>query len=129
MCFRPSSVRSAADTRTVLREEIHRLTRWQERHRRLFSRLLLALVLTLGVDAIGALVMYALENGKGDIHGFGDAAFFSTVQLLTVSSGIKNPVTSGGKILDVALEVWAIFVITAIAGSFSAFFGSGDSSS
>ena len=30
------------------------------------------------------------------------------------------------KVLDVFLEVWAIFVITAVAGSFSAFFGSGD---
>ena len=61
-----------------------------------------------------------------DIHGFGDAVFFVTVQILTVSSQIKNPVTSDGKILDVILEVWAIFVMTAVAGSFSAFFAKGD---
>jgi hypothetical protein len=110
----------------VIGEEVHRLGRWEERHRRLFARLLLALLLTAAVDAIGAVVMFALENGKGDIHGFGDAAFFSSVQLLTVSSGFKNPITAGGKVVDVCLEVWAIFVITAIAGSFSAFFSSGD---
>jgi hypothetical protein len=27
----------------------------------------------------------------GDIHGFGDAVFFTAVQLLTISSAITNP--------------------------------------
>jgi hypothetical protein len=36
--------------------------------------------------------------------------------------------TAGGKIVDVALEIWAIFVVTSIAGSFASFFTSGDSS-
>ena len=31
-----------------------------------------------------------------------------------------------GKVVDVILEVWAIFVITAVAGSFASFFTSGD---
>jgi hypothetical protein len=61
-----------------------------------------------------------------DIHSFGDALFFSTVQLLTVSSQIKNPLTAGGRIVDVVLEVWALFVVTAVAGSFAAFFGAAD---
>jgi hypothetical protein len=52
--------------------------------------------------------------------------FFSTVQLLTVSSQIKNPLTAAGRIVDVFLEVWALFVVTTIAGSFAAFFGSAD---
>jgi hypothetical protein len=29
--------------------------------------------------------------------------------------------------VDVALEAWAIFVVTAVAGSFASFFSSGDS--
>ena len=99
---------------------------WEDRHRRLVSRLLLALVATLVVDALGTTLIWALESGKGDIHGLGDAAFFSTVQLLTVSSQIKNPLTAGGKLVDICLEVWALFVVTAIAGSFAAFFGSSD---
>jgi hypothetical protein len=36
--------------------------------------------------------------------------------------------TSAGKIVDVGLEVWAIFVVTAVAGSFATFFSSGDAS-
>jgi glucose uptake protein GlcU len=112
----------------VIREELGRLMTWQERHRRLLSRLVIALSLTLVVDAIGAVLVWRFEHGvkSGDIHSFGDASFFSTVQLLTVSSQIKNPLTTGGRVVDVFLEVWALFVVTAVAGSFAAFFGSGD---
>jgi len=81
------------------------------------------------MDMVGALLAWEFESGaKGsDLHGFGDALFFATVQLLTVSSSLKNPVTAAGKVLDVALEAWSIFVVTAVAGSFAAFFHSGDS--
>ena len=112
----------------MMREEIGRLFRWEERHRRLVARMAIAFGLSVVIDAVASVLMWHWENGiKGsDIHGFGDAVFFVTVQILTVSSQIKNPVTSDGKILDVILEVWAIFVITAVAGSFSAFFSTGD---
>jgi hypothetical protein len=33
-----------------------------------------------------------------------------------------------GKIIDAVLEGWAIFVVTALAGSFATFFSSGDAS-
>ncbi len=113
----------------VIREEIGRLLRWEERHRRLAARMAIAAALTVVIDAIASVLIWHWESGiKGsDIHGFGDAVFFVTVQVLTVSSQIKNPLTADGKILDVFLELWAIFVITAVAGSFSAFFGTGDS--
>lgn len=114
----------------MIREEIRRLFRWEERHRRLLARMAVALGLSIVVDAVASVLMWHWESGieGSEIHGFGDAVFFVTVQILTVSSQIKNPVTSNGKILDVILEVWAIFVITAVAGSFSAFFANGDRS-
>lgn len=110
-------------------EELRRLFTWQEPHRRLLARLIIAFGLTLVVDLVGALLVWNWESGpkRGDIHGFGDSVFFATVQVLTVSSSIKNPLTGIGKIVDVVLELWAIGVVTAIAGSFSTFFGSGDS--
>jgi succinate-acetate transporter protein len=112
----------------MIREEIRRLFSWEERHRRLVARMAIAFGLSVVVDAVASVLIWHWESGiKGsDIHGFGDAVFFVSVQILTVSSQIKNPVTSDGKILDVILEVWAIFVITAVAGSFSAFFANGD---
>ena len=86
--------------------------------------------MTLVILAAGSVLIWIFESGKkgGEIHGFGDAVFFTAVQLLTISSSITNPVTTAGKVVDVALEGWAIFVVTAIAGSFASFFSSGDSS-
>jgi hypothetical protein len=111
----------------VIREELSRLLTREERHRRLFARLLLALGLTFAVYIIGTLLIWAFEGGQksGDIH---DAAFFTAVQLLTVSSQIKNPLTPAGKVVDLGLELWAVFVVTVVAGSFATFFSSGDSS-
>ena len=109
-------------------EELRRLVTWSERHRRLLARVLIAVGLSLVVDLASAALMWSFESGvKGsDIHGFDDALFFVTVQILTVSSSLKNPVTSAGQIVDVVLEFWAIFVVTAVAGSFASFFSSGD---
>ena len=114
----------------MIREELSRLFTVGERHRRLLARLLLAFGVTIVVFAAGTVLTWALESGQkgGDIHGFGDAAFFTAVQLLTVSSQIRNPLTSAGRIVDVGLELWAVFVVTVVAGSFATFFSSGDSS-
>ena len=102
---------------------------WEERHRRLVGRLLLVLILTLIVDAVGTVFVYFFERGvhDGDIHTFGDALFFTTVQLLTVSSQIKNPLTAIGRIVDVVLEIWAVIVVAGSAGAVAAFFQGGDS--
>jgi len=112
----------------MLRAELTRLATWSERHRRLLARIIIAFALSVVVDVVCAVLIWSFESGlKGsDIHGFGDALFFSTVQILTVSSSLKNPVTSAGKIVDVVLEFWAIFIVTAVAGSFASFFSSGD---
>ena len=111
----------------MIREELRRVFSWEGHHRRLVARLVLALVLTLAVDAVGAILTYVTErHADGDIHSFGDAVFFSTVQLLTVSSQIKNPLTPCGRVIDVGLEIWALVVVTGVAGSFAAFFNAAD---
>ena len=109
-------------------EELRRLVTWGERHRRLLARVIIAFCLSAAVDLACAGLMCVFESGvKGsEIHGYGDALFFSTVQILTVSSSLKNPVTSAGQVVDVVLEFWAIFVVTVVAGSFASFFLNGD---
>ncbi|HET7043539.1 MAG TPA: hypothetical protein VFI37_01710 [Gaiellaceae bacterium] len=112
----------------MIREELERLTDWEERHRRLLARLVVALALTVLVDAIGSVLIWRFETGVrgGDIHGFGDAVFFTTVQLLTISSQMTNPLTTAGRVVDVVLECWAIVVVTSVGGSFAAFFSAAD---
>jgi hypothetical protein len=109
-----------------MRDEWRKLMTWGERHRVLFSRLLLVLILTAIVDVIGTVAVYLFERSVagGDIHSVGDALFFTTVQLLTVSSQIRNPLTVGGRIVDVVLEVWAVIVVAGSAGAIASFFQS-----
>lgn len=93
-------------------------------HRILRRRLWEALVAVAAVDAVGTVLMWALERDaeRGQIHNLWDAFFFSTVQLLTVSSQMPNPVTTGGRIVDIGLELVALVVVTSIAGAFASFF-------
>jgi len=112
----------------VIREELSRLGRWEERHRRLFSRLLVVLAATAVIDAVGTIAIYLLERHtkSGDIHNLFDAFFFTTVQLLTVSSQIKNPLTTAGRVVDIFLELWAVIVVAGSAGAVASFFQAGD---
>jgi hypothetical protein len=114
----------------MVREELRRLVTWSERHRRLLARIIIAFCLSTVVDFVCAALMWSFESGlKGsEIHGFGDALFFSTAQILTVSSSLTNPVTHAGQIVDIALEFWSVFVVTVVAGSFASFFLNGDAS-
>ena len=112
----------------MIREELDRLARWEDRHRLLVSRLVVVLMLTAAVDVIGTVATYFLErrSGSGDIHNLFDAFFFTTVQLLTVSSQIRNPLTTAGRIVDIFLELWAVIVVAGSAGAIASFFQSGD---
>lgn len=101
-----------------------RFLRWEERHKTLLTRLGIVLGATLALDLIGTVAIYFLERHvEGtEIHSFFDAFFFTTVQLLTVSSQIKNPLTVGGRIVDIFLELWAVIVVAGSAGAIAAFF-------
>lgn len=93
-------------------------------HSVLRRRLLEALVLVVIVDALGTFLMWLFEDDarRGEIHNLWDAFFFSTVQLLTVSSQMRNPVTTGGRIVDIVLELTALCLVSGIAGVFASFF-------
>ena len=93
-------------------------------HRVLRRRLWEALVVVLIVDSIGTVLMWLFEDDarRSQIHNLWDAFFFTTVQLLTVSSQMTNPVTTPGRIVDIVLEIVALFIVTGIAGAFASFF-------
>ena len=80
-------------------------------------------VATLGIDLICAALAFLLErhSQETEIKTFGSAVFWTTTQLLTVSSQIKNPISAGGRVLDVFMEIWAITVIATLAGAVGSF--------
>lgn len=93
-------------------------------HRLLRSRLVAAFGFSLGVDLLGTVAIYLAErHAPGTkITSIGDALFFTTTQLLTVSSQLPNPISPLGRVVDVGLEMYGITVVAALAGSFGAFF-------
>ena len=93
-------------------------------HEHLRDRIVALAVLSVVVDLLGSIAIYLLEHEvKGtEIHAFGDAVFFTTAQLLTVSSSMVNPLSAGGRAVDLVLELYAITVVASLAGSFGAFF-------
>lgn len=93
-------------------------------HAHLRDRLVAVAVVSVGVDLLGSVLIYLFEHNvdRTEIHGWGDALFFTTAQLLTVSSSMVNPLSAGGRVLDLILELYAITVVATLAGSFGAFF-------
>jgi hypothetical protein len=92
-------------------------------HRRLRDQLVTIIVATVGVDLVCAIAAFLLErhSQQTEINTVGSAAFWTTTQLLTVSSQIKNPISVGGRLLDVFMEIYAISVIATLAGAFGSF--------
>ena len=108
----------------MIREELAHFTTWGERHRRLIARLTIVAILTLVIDAVGTTLIYLAERNAphSEITSLGDALFFTTVQLLTISSQIRNPFTTWGRIIDVFLEIWGVLVVAGTTGAAAAFF-------
>jgi hypothetical protein len=123
----------APDLRAILHrvsaivEELRKLVKFEDRHRELLARIGLVMAASVVVDVVGTIAVYFAErHAKGtEVSTLGDAFFFSTVQLLTVSSQIKNPLTTWGRVVDIALELWAVVVVAGSAGAIAAFFTRG----
>jgi hypothetical protein len=92
-------------------------------HRRYRDHLTVIALATLGVDLVCAVLAYFLERhaAQSEIGTIGSAFFWTTTQLLTVSSSIKDPISFGARVLDIFMEAYAITVIAALAGATGAF--------
>jgi hypothetical protein len=92
-------------------------------HRRYRDHLTAILVVTIGVDLICTVLAYFLErHATGtEIDSLGSAFFWTSTQLLTVSSQMKDPISFGGRALDIFMEAYAITVIASLAGTTGAF--------
>jgi hypothetical protein len=93
-------------------------------HEHLRSRLLYLLVVTVVLDAGASVLIFLFERHAAgtEITAPGDAVFWTSTQLLTVSSQLPNPISTPARVLDVFLQAYAISAVAALAGSFGAFF-------
>jgi hypothetical protein len=92
-------------------------------HHHLRDRLVAVALFTVAVDLVCAVMAFLLERHapQTEVQSFGSALFWTSTQLLTVSSQFKNPITTGGRVLDVFMEAYAITVVATLAGSFGSF--------
>jgi hypothetical protein len=93
-------------------------------HYRLRSRLYSLFVVTLAIDVVASLLIFFFERhaDRTEITNIGDSLFWTSTQLLTVSSQLPNPISTPARILDIFLQGWAISVVAILAGSFASFF-------
>jgi hypothetical protein len=93
-------------------------------HEHLRFRLTVLAIATVILDAVASLLIFAFErHAPGtEITDLGDAVFWTSTQLLTVSSQLPNPISTPARVLDVFLQAYAISVVGMLAGSFAAFF-------
>jgi hypothetical protein len=93
-------------------------------HEHLRSRLAFLFIATVVLDAIASVLVFFFERHAigTEITTLGDSLFWTSTQLLTVSSQLRNPISTPGRVLDVFLQAYAISAVAILAGSFGAFF-------
>ena len=78
-------------------------------------------VATIIVVAIGTVLIFLFERDSSGtaVTNIGDSLFWTTAQVLTISSAMPNPLTTGGRIVDVFLMAYAIVMIGAVVAVFN----------
>jgi hypothetical protein len=93
-------------------------------HEHLRARIAFVVVATLVLDAVASVLILEFERDASGtkITNIGDSLFWTSTQLLTVSSQLPNPISTPARVLDVFLQAYAISIVAVLAGSFGAFF-------
>jgi uncharacterized protein YqgC (DUF456 family) len=93
-------------------------------HDHLRTRLVIIAVATVILDAIASVLILLFERHAvgTEITSLGDSVFWTSTQLLTVSSQLLDPISTPARVFDVFLQAYAITVVAMLAGSFGAFF-------
>lgn len=124
----PASIRDDFENRSVYRarELLNELADpvrgSQPHHKRLHRRVIAILVATLVLDVFASALIYlfhGIENSRS-LNALANAAVWSSSQLLAGGSSLS--VTSWlAHVLEVALELWAITAVAALAASVTVF--------
>jgi hypothetical protein len=93
-------------------------------HHHLRTRLVFIALATILLDAVASVIIFLFERDASgtEITSLGDSVFWTSTQLLTVSSQLPNPISTPARVFDIFLQAYAISVVAMLAGSFGAFF-------
>ena len=85
----------------------------------LLARVTVLVMLTVILVLAGAFVFYRLErNAPGsEVTTYGDALFWTSSQITTISSSLANPITTGGRILAVLTDLASIAMVSLLFGT------------
>lgn len=93
-------------------------------HVDLRNRLFTTFSFTVMVSGVATFALFLAERGhqESDIANLWDAFYFTVSQLSTLGSDMNNPVTTTGQIIVLLINVFAITVVSTLAGIFGAYF-------
>ena len=85
----------------------------------LVARVTGLVMLTVILVLAGAFVFYRLErNAPGsEVTTYGDALFWTSSQITTISSSLANPISTGGRILAVLTDLVSIAMVSLLFGT------------
>jgi NhaP-type Na+/H+ or K+/H+ antiporter len=85
----------------------------------LIARLTLVTLAVIAIDLIAAFFFYLLERdaSETDVKTYEQSLFWTTSQLTSVSSSLSNPVTTGGHVLAIGIDILAVGVVTVLVAT------------
>jgi len=85
----------------------------------LVARLTLVTLAVIAVDLVAAFFFYLLERGASgsEVTNYEQSVFWTTSQLTSVSSSLRNPITTGGHVLAIGIDVIAVGVVTVLVAT------------
>ena len=83
------------------------------------ARLTVVSLVILVIDVVAAFGFYLLERDAAgsDVNTYEQSLFWTTSQLTSVSSSLSNPVTTGGHVLAVFIDILAVGVVSALVAT------------
>lgn len=85
----------------------------------LLARVTVLAMLTVILVLAGAFVFYRLERSApgSEVTTYGDALFWTSSQITTISSSLANPISTGGRIFAVLTDLASVAVVSLLFGT------------
>jgi hypothetical protein len=101
------------------RNLLDKLRNPQSANELLVARVTRLALLTVVIDLLVAFAFYRLEQGAAgtEVTSYRDALFWTSSQITTVSSSLRNPITTGGRVLAVATDFASIAIVSLLFGT------------